>query len=534
MTDSLSSPNGATASPPQALPRGAAIDALIDHWARVSPHAPALCDPANRGQFGDEGPRTLSFVEADALIGRLANSFIHNGLAPGDRVVIQLPNVWESPLAIIAAWRAKLVPCVFPLLWRRQEIDAAMALLQPRAVITISTFAGHAYAEVMREAAVEQLSIRFILGIDFSTPDGVSRLTDWLINEDAAPPRALLNAAEAADEPGVITWSTSPLSGAPLLQSAEGLRLLGQAQVDALRHNAQDVMLNPYPFSSLTGLAGFLLPWMMTGCRLVLHQPFDLDVFCGQLSEQKVTFTAIPVPVVESLLGSDRLAQSGQHLSRLGCVWPMALTVRDATEAPEAPLPIFDMHNLENFALFTRPRALDLDPNLLPLGKLRAGDGEDDPVLIETRVKGSVTGGKDAGSHLRGELLLRGITVARPLQNIPEEPEPASKRELVATSIQCTVQEQQKDRFRLSPMPESIYHGGVTVSASELDRLYREYPDFLDVAAFAVDDPVMGQRVIAAVVPHPASSPSLSEFRAFLLAKEVAPYKLPDQLVITK
>ena len=42
--------------------------------------------------------------------------------------------------------------------------------------------------------------------------------------------------------------------------------------------------------------------------------------------------------------------------------------------------------------------------------------------------------------------------------------------------------------------------------------MYASYPEFLDAAAFAIDDPVMGDRIFAAVVPRPDQSPSLDSF----------------------
>ncbi len=52
------------------------------------------------------------------------------------------------------------------------------------------------------------------------------------------------------------------------------------------------MILNPFPMMTSAGIIGTMLPWLSTGCVLVQHQPFRLDVFVRQIAEEKVTYTA--------------------------------------------------------------------------------------------------------------------------------------------------------------------------------------------------------------------------------------------------
>ena len=79
-----------------------------------------------------------------------------------------------------------------------------------------------------------------------------------------------------------------------------------------------------------------------------------------------------------------------------------------------------------------------------------------------------------------------------------------------------------------------IFYGGLSVSAQELDKLYGEYDGISDAAAFAFDDPVMGERIMAAIVPKPGVTIAFDEFVDYLNARQVAPYKVPDRLVTVK
>jgi mycobactin salicyl-AMP ligase len=72
------------------------------------------------------------------------------------------------------------------------------------------------------------------------------------------------------------------------------------------------------------------------------------------------------------------------------------------------------------------------------------------------------------------------------------------------------------------------YHG------SELDGLYQAFPGFLDAACFALPDPLLGDRIFAAVSPKPGEPVSLDEFISFLEGRRVAPYKFPGRLLMVR
>ncbi len=90
------------------------------------------------------------------------------------------------------------------------------------------------------------------------------------------------------------------------------------------------------------------------------------------------------------------------------------------------------------------------------------------------------------------------------------------------------------DRIRVSRDSELIYHGGFTIAASELDGLYQAFLRFLDAACFILPDPVLGDRIFAAVVPNPSMPVSLAALCDFLEERSVASYKFPEKLLIVR
>src|SRR3712207_5916228 len=72
------------------------LTALLADAAREHPDAPALLF------YG----RTIRYAELDALATRFAHGLVAAGVAPGERVVLVLPNVPQAVIAYYGALRA--------------------------------------------------------------------------------------------------------------------------------------------------------------------------------------------------------------------------------------------------------------------------------------------------------------------------------------------------------------------------------------------------------------------------------------------
>ena len=81
-------------------------------WDGSSPHATGLAMfRAALGQYPDRpliyhGDQVLTVADVAAQAEAIAAALADNGVRPGDRVAIQLQNVPEYAIGIVAAWRA--------------------------------------------------------------------------------------------------------------------------------------------------------------------------------------------------------------------------------------------------------------------------------------------------------------------------------------------------------------------------------------------------------------------------------------------
>jgi mycobactin salicyl-AMP ligase len=495
-------------------------EALLKRRARQRAGVTALADPPNAAALGGT-PRSLTYGETDSAVDRLAAYFSALGLVPGDVLAVQLPNFAVGPLTWLAAWRAGLTVAALPMLWREHEIGLACQETAPKALIGVSQFGGERYAERLCAIAAAQLSVRFVLGFGADLPDGVASLDDVLASADGGPKPGV----NGGRGPALITFTARanfPLL--PVTHSEEELLAQGAMTVLALELDRKDVILNAYPLTGPVGLSLGLMPWLISGGTLVLHHPFDYPIFVEQLLAAGTTVTALPAPVLAEFDKDGVLRHPACRLRRLGTVWPSP----ECAEQPPAfdgtaPL-LFDLYPLGDLAALVLRREARNRPAPIPLGALHLDEDGGDAIFVESKLAPHRDDEGYGEIHLRGPVIPRG----------PSGPLAADQDGYVATGLRARLGDTMEMSLQFKRDPELLRHGGMAVATSEFDALYRSYPGFLDAACFVLPDPVIGDRVFAAVMPRPGEPVSLEALHRFLEERGVAPYKFPDKLLVVK
>ena len=272
------------------------------------------------------------------------------------------------------------------------------------------------------------------------------------------------------------------------------------------------------------GLGLGLSPWLIGGATLVQHDPFDYGTFVEQLFASGATVTALPGAVLDQLAEDGVLDDPQCRLRGLGRVWsPVELANRSAPSQdmrPEsADRSTFDLYPLGDLAsLIVRRKQSERRP-LLTLGAVHVGANGGDAVFVETKLADTAA----------SEVLLRGPVVP---QGRPGGPVLRDGDGFVATGLRGRANGH--GGLEATRDAELVHHGGFTIAMSELDGLFQAFPGFLDAACFVLPDPIVGDRIFAAVSPSPNAPVSLEALHRFLMERGVAPYKFPDKLLVVK
>ncbi|PLX35456.1 MAG: hypothetical protein C0605_10005 [Hyphomicrobiales bacterium] len=509
------------------------LDGLLAQTARETPEHTALIDPPNKEEICAAPPLRFTYAEADAVVDRLADTFLTLGLKPDDIVALQLPNSAEAVLTILACSRAGLIVCPLPVIWREHELREALPNIAPSALITANRICGVAHAEMMRQVAVDLMTVRFVLGFGNELPDGVMSLQEALIGagEGGSSPR------RSAFDPNSIltlTWQSELMRrGLTIPRShnqwvSAGLMLLLEAGLDA-----DSVILNPYPPSSLAPLA-MISAWLLSGGTLVQHHPFSHAVFLDQIDAEEISFTMLP-PGADTLFSDQDRDMMKARLNAMGCVLIGGLPAgEDAAPLNGMARNTIDIEVLDEYALLATRRREGRLQRAFAMGAVeRPTHSMDRIALAELNISGP--GRQTGGATLMLQSPMAFDSFFPPAIGENGNHPIVDASGFLDTGLPCALTDDDPPRLEISRQRGDVFiHGGVPVSAHELDSLYASHEALSDAAALSVDDPVMGQRILAAIVPNPGLEVSFEEFRDFLVARKVAPYKIPERMVTVK
>lgn len=520
---------------------------LFEGWATRQPEKLALADPPNRSEITDGPPHRMTYAQLAATIRNLTYVFRSLQLENGDVIAFQLPNTVEQVIVILAAVECGLIVSPLPLLWREHEFRTALPLIGPKVLLTSSNISDRDHAELMCTAAAENLTIRAVLSFGAEVPDGVVGLDAIFTDADIAEELGEIpdNLPSDANDVATVCWvGDDALKPCPVPRShnqwiAAGMMNLLECDIDG-----NSIILSPYPMTGIVPIGALLVPWLLSGATLCLHHPFDLPVFAQQLRSETVTITALPPAVIDLLKAEGEFDSDGaaSSLQTLTCVWPGPVLPKDAEEhAADLMIPVVDVRMLGEMAYISKKRVAGERPAQLEHGELtyptyKSGGA----VLMETRVKGGISSNDKVASLLTGDLMIKSPMMFDayypPAIDGVDEPLIAKDSQgFINTGFRCLLTGTSSPKVDIIRKNSNvIFYGGLSVSANELDQLYAEYQGISDAAAFTFEDPVMGERILAAIVPNPGETISFSDFVDYLNDRQVAPYKVPDRLVTVK
>ena len=516
---------------------------LLDQHRREIPDRTSLIDAPNRETFMQGAPRRLSWEQVGDQVERLSRVLFDHGVRRDVVVGVQLPNSVELPIVLLAIARLGAIVTPFPVQYRGHELRGMGERAGIEVFVTAKRAVGRDLAAEGIALSADVESLRTVLAFGDGSVDGVG-LLDQLVAAADDDPEGLREHLDSLDlnanDCVTLVW-TSGTEGVPkgVPRAYGDWEVLSQACSQAPRLHEGDVLLNPFPMVNGGGLAGMFLPWLTLGTTLAQHHPFDLDVFVNQIETERVTYTCAP-PLVLDMLVADDTAFDEHDLSTLRAVgsgsaplsgWMISRWERD--------------HGVEVLNLFgsNEGGVLFSDPETVPepseRGQFFPRYGiADMPYRVD--VAGamslrlvSLEDGTDITTPGRaGEMRLKGPTIFAGYWN-------QGRHGFDEDGWFCT-----GDVFEIDPENTSylkhvdrakdlIIRGGFKISAAELEGLVIADERVAEVAAVAMPDERLGERVCLFVVPREGSTaPTLDEIIASLREQEVATFKWPERLEI--
>lgn len=358
----------------------ATLDGIFRLNARRSPDADALIDPPNRSAFTDGASRRLSYAQADRTVTALAARLRELGLPKGSTVALQTPNTVESVVAMLGIVRAGLVAAPLPLLWRKTEVARALSASGARALIVCGRVGSADHADIALHAAADAFGIRFVCGFGENLPDGIVPLDDiWTEPPPAADPKTT---EPAAGDIAVMTFDLVPDGPLPIARTHAELLVGGLAVVLESGLPRPAAIVGTMLLSSFPVLATTLMPWLLTGGALTLHQPFEAATLSRQLAAGACDALVLPGPVLPELMNAGVIPE-GADLRQILAVW------RSPDRQATAPVftgvaAVVDVLAFGEIAILPLRRRSDGTPGRIAAGKIAVPSGDAGGTVVLT------------------------------------------------------------------------------------------------------------------------------------------------------
>lgn len=445
-----------------------------------------------------------------------AARFLALGLCPGQRVVVQLPNIPEFLSVVFGLFRANLIPVFALPAHRVTEISHFVEKAQASAYVVAAQDGGFDYRVLAREVRARTVGLGHVVVIgeaeEFRALDDIPR------SEAALPPPPSPAGVAFLQISGGSTGLPKLI---PRTHDDYIYSFRASADICGLGKNSVFMAALPvahnFPMSS-PGVFGALY----AGSRIVMCPSPSAETAFALIEQERVTMTGVVPPL--ALLWMQAASTSKYDISSLE-----VLLVGGAKFSPEpasgvrAALgctlqQVFGM--AEGLVNYTR---LD-DPDDIIVNTQGRPISPDDEVLIVDDYGNPLADGEP------GLLLTRGPYTIRAYHN----DDAANARSFTEDGYYRTGDIVSRTRAGYLVVQgragDHINRAGEKVSAEEIEDNLLAHPGVFDAAVVSIPDPYLGERSCAFIIPK-GERPGVVVLKAFVRGRGLAEFKVPDQIV---
>ncbi|MGB3601958.1 MAG: AMP-binding protein [Gordonia sp. (in: high G+C Gram-positive bacteria)] len=479
---------------------------LADQTA-TTPDAPAVTDAATG--------TTLTYAELLHAADSRAAGFIAAGLATGDRIVLQLNNSAEFAITFYGLLRAGLVPVMTLPAHRISEISHLAVGSGARGYVCDAVADGYDYRILASELRKQVPAIHhvFVAGEagEFATlPESELPWTPPIIDPDL--PALFLVSGGTTGLPKLI----------PRTHNDYAFNAASSADIAHL--TADDVYLAALPAAHNFPLCcpGLLGTVAVGGHTVFTGNPSPESAF-DAIEKYRVTVTALVPALAQLWCAATEWEPANISTLRLLQVGGSKLAEPNAAAIDAAMGPVvqqvFGM--AEGLICYTR---ID-DPREL----VHASQGS--PMSPHDEIRVVDTDGHEVPAGTEGELLVRGPYTLRGYYRAPEHNARAFTPDGFYRSGDLVRQTRSGHLAVTGRIKDTIVRAGENVAADDVEEHLLAHPAIAHTAVVGLADDALGELICAVVVPvREAAAPTLREVRAFLTARGLAAFKLPDQI----
>ena len=484
---------------------GRTVDSLLQHAATTWPHRVAVVDAL----------ASHTYAELDELVDKAAAGFASLGIAPADRVLLQLPNSCRFAVALFGLLRAGAIPVMCLTGHRLAELSHFAQVSGAVGLVIADKASGFDYRSMAEQLVAAHPRLRHVIVDGDPGP-----FTSW----SALPVGDLAEIVANTALPALLLVSGGT-TGAPKLipRTHDDYVYNATASAQLCGLTSDDVYLVSLPAAHNFPLAcPGILGAMSVGATIVFGADPSPEAAFATIRQHSVTVTAL-VPALAKLWAQacdwEPVTPKSLRLLQVG---GSKLEPEDARRVRATLTPglqqVFGM--AEGLLNYTR---LDDQPELVEHTQGRplcAGD--------ELRVVDAA--GQPVAPGTEGELLVRGPYTFNGYFCAGQANERCFDPDGFYRSGDLVHLRDDGYLVVTGRVKDVICRCGETVSAADLEEQLMSHPAIWSAAAIPLPDPYLGEKICAAVV-FAGPPVTLVGLNAYLDERGVAAHARPDMLV---
>jgi long-chain acyl-CoA synthetase len=455
------------------------------------------------------GTTRLSYAQLDELSDRAAAGLAAAGVAPGDTVGLQLPNIPRFVIAYFGILKAGGVVVPMNVLLKAPEIEFQLRDSGARVLITF----GGGLDESSKAAEATATSLYVVT--EAGAP-ATGTAFEALLSGDSPGPRL---AERSPADPAVIIY-TSGTTGTPKGAVLSHLSLYMNADIPGrlFEFTADDTVLVALPLFHVFGLASVMNTCVLLGGTMSLVPRFEPRAVLEVMQRDRVSvFMGVPTMYIALLqavdaadydLASLRIAVSGGA--------PIPAEVIDSFERR------FGVAILEGYGLSESSSTATFNISVSERKVYSVGK----PIWgTSVQIWDADSRPLPPGPGQVGEVVLRGSNIMIGYHNKPEATARAFAGGWFHTGDLGYLDED-GFLFIVDRIKDLIIRGGYNVYPREVEEVIYAHPAVAEAAVIGVPDPRLGEEVRAIVAVKPGQSVTEAELIEFVKERAAA-YKYP-------
>ena len=466
-----------------------------------------------------DGEREYTYRDVDGLSTRLALNLLALGLKPLDRVVLTLPNVAEFVVLYFALQKIGAIPIAALATHRYAEVSQFVRIAQAAACVFPERQSDFAFEPMVRRVSEESPCLRHRVSL--------GQLRELIAREPTLPETELARIRIDPVDPCIFQLSGGT-TGVPKLipRTHNDYAYNSKTAAAVCGVTGDSVLLLALPIAhnlplACPGIQGYFF----NGAKVVLSPTTRPEEMLPLAAKHRVTHIKVVPALLVRLINSPEI---GKHdLSSVKVIQSGGQRMQPEVRLRTRQLipGVFVQENFgmsEGMLFFVRAD----DPEEVKLETCGR------PVCPDDEVRLCDDDGREVPPGEVGELTCRGPYTLRGYFGVPEY----NARQFTADGFYRS-----GDLMRLHPSgnyvvegrkKDLINRGAEKISAEEIENLILQHPAVQNAACVPVPDPNLGEKMCACVVLRPGAKLTLKALVDFLMAKEIAKFKLPERLEV--